>query len=166
MEKWRINVDLELLPEDFRELTETAGRQGMTTAELLEAFIADLTLSDLSHGADERDNARAWLDRCGFSYISNAGDSFLTWLIDTGDYTLYHLYRNKILYFENVKQELTPADLEELQESREELDRLYKQYCEDTNKIELQADAFRNADRWTNERYYLQGEAKVINTDY
>ena len=164
MEKLKITIDLELLPEDFLTLTETAGREGMTTAELLEAFIADLTLSSLSHGSDERDLARQWLTRCGFRWLNDTQDSFLTWLIDTGNYGDYETYRSIARCYEGEEAaENDPP--EDLQEAREGLDRLYTEYCEDYRPSQGRAEAFRNADRWTGERYILQYEAKTINTD-
>ena len=157
MEKMKIKVDIELLPDDFRILTETAGRQGMTTAELLQAFIYDLTLSSLSHGSDERDLARAWLDRCGFSYLNDSRDSFLTWLIDTGNYTEYAIYRDAIEYHEGKEAlEIYGDSPETLQEAREGLDRLYEDYCEEYHAGGNRAEDFRQADRWTKERYTLQ----------
>lgn len=167
MGKMKYSIDLELYPEDFRHVAEIAGREGLTTAELSQAFIADLTGSRESNGSDEREHARQWLDRCGFSRIYDRGGSFLTWLIDWEGYRDYTTYRNIVKLYEKVEPS-TEEDWEDLQEAREGLDTIYNDYCEHCGAIrnsrtpEDRAEAFTMADKWTSEFYDLQDEAETI----
>ena len=49
--------------DEKNDLTRLAGTFGTTPAELLAAFIADLTGSNTSGGSDERMLASSWLNR-------------------------------------------------------------------------------------------------------
>ena len=49
----------------------------MSISELLENFVNDLIHGEQTNGSDERMYARAWYDRCGFTYFEK---SFLSCL--------------------------------------------------------------------------------------
>ena len=60
-------IRLNLTDEDVKALIAKAGRVGLTVAELIQGFVADLVCGNGTHGSDERDLANAWFDRCGFA---------------------------------------------------------------------------------------------------
>lgn len=158
----KYNLSLTLDPADFRRLADLAGYSGMTTAELLEAFIKDLTDSRQRNGSDESDKAAAWLERCGFTPWNY--NSFLTWLIDNpGDLVAYKYARAEYKYLSGLPDDLkSREEIEDQREAWEQLQRIYNAYCEYTDEIEPQAEAFRKADRWTEEKTYLEEEAITI----
>lgn len=57
------NYKLVLTDEEAERLAYAAGQHGITTIELLENFISDMTGSDRSGGSDERDCADNWYTR-------------------------------------------------------------------------------------------------------
>lgn len=72
-------IELKLSDADYVRIAEKAAMAEMTVEELLESFIGDLVNGTYSNGADERDCANAWYERCGFSFDNNF--SFLHYLI-------------------------------------------------------------------------------------
>lgn len=64
-------ITLELTEEEAKRLSNTAAGYGLTAAELLQNFTADLTRSNYTNGSDERMHANNWAERCWFSFMNN-----------------------------------------------------------------------------------------------
>ena len=119
MKKYAVTLTLD--PADFNRLADLAGSSGMTTAELLEAFIRDLTDSRQRNGSDENMIAEQWLDRCGFRHWHY--NSFLTWLIDNpGDLVAYKYARAEYKYLSGLPDDLKSR--EEIEDQREAWEQL------------------------------------------
>ena len=156
MKEYTLKLNLEA--GDFRTLADMAGRSGMTTGELLEAFINDLTNSDRRNGSDESIKARQWLQRCGFMHWNF--DSFLTYLIENpADRVIYSYASPAARYYKDLPE---GSSREEEQEAAEQLASVWRNYCECTNHIENQAEAYEAADRYIYDRTFLEEEAKEI----
>jgi hypothetical protein len=72
-----MKIELNLSERDEDRLRLKAAAGGMSISELLENFANDLIHGEQTNGSDERMYARAWYDRCGFTYFEN---SFLSCL--------------------------------------------------------------------------------------
>ena len=72
-----MKIKLNLSERDEDRLRLKAAEGGMSVSELLENFANDLIHGEQTNGSDERMHARAWYDRCGFTYFEN---SFLSCL--------------------------------------------------------------------------------------
>lgn len=73
-----MKIDLNLSVETETALKLKAARGGLTTSELLSAFVHDLVEDDVSNGSDERMYANDWYDRCYFTHTPAL--DFYTWL--------------------------------------------------------------------------------------
>lgn len=65
-----LKLELKLNSEDIELFKRNCTLDGTTPAEVLEGFIADLVLSESSHGSDEEMLARQYYDRCGYSRLN------------------------------------------------------------------------------------------------
>ena len=72
-----MKIELNLSEQDEDRLRLKAAEGGMSVSELLTYFASDLIHGAKTRGSDERMYARAWYDRCGFTYFEN---SFLSYL--------------------------------------------------------------------------------------
>lgn len=163
MNKNEYTFKIQLTAGDFRTLSNMAGRWNMTTGELLETFIKDLTDSKERSGSDEAINAAAWYDRARCNYEADH-NSFLTWLINNpAEMVIYSYASPEARYYKNLPQDSkTTADKKEERDAAEQLAKIWAAYYENTDRIEDQREAFLNADRWTQDRTFLEAEAKVI----
>ena len=69
--KRALQLDSTLTEEEAKRLSNTAAGYGLTAAELLQNFTADLTRSNYTNGSDERMHANNWAERCWFSFMNN-----------------------------------------------------------------------------------------------
>lgn len=161
MGKNKYTVELQLTAGDFRKLSDMAGRWNMTTGELLETFIKDLTNSKERSGSDEAMNAAAWYDRARCNYEADI-HSFLTWLIEHPAERVIYSYASAAARYYKDQPGTLEADKEEAAEAAEQLAGIWAAYCENADRIEDQAEAFRNADRWNLDRTFLEAEAQPI----
>lgn len=72
-----MKIELKLNEREENRLRLKAAEGGMSVSELLTSFASDLIHGEQTNGSDERMYARAWYDRCGFTYFEN---SFLSCL--------------------------------------------------------------------------------------
>ena len=138
---------------DCRELARIAATQGMQPADLLAAFIGDLTGGTHCNGSDEREIARAWLDRTCFE-LSAAPDfvKYLAdrWLIDNAAESMSEV--------ETLREEMQEESEEDAAETagiiqREEmaLHEDFKEYQADTEAPETEAEAMQVLREYTRE---------------
>lgn len=92
---------LELPDTDIDRLCELTGAVGLSPQNLLENFISDLTDGDYSNGADERELARQWFDRCWFSIFPDK--TFLRYMLEEAAETVDDVlkYQEEIKFCES-----------------------------------------------------------------
>lgn len=101
-DKRKIDVSLNLYPDDLKDFTLKAGNVGLTIGELLENFIGDLIASSHTrNGSDECDRAQAWFERCWFGMFPE--DTFLHYLIELG---MLESFIDEVEYTDQLKDEL------------------------------------------------------------
>lgn len=118
-------ITLKLYSDDMELLCNKAAAGGLTVAELLENFVADLISGAKSNGSDERMYAGMWFERCWFGM--GLDTSFLTYVSEWG-------YADEVLrlweefqYYGSL-DEPDEYDKEELKEVSEELDEIFTEY--------------------------------------
>ena len=111
-------ITLELTEEEAKLLSDTAAGYGLTAAELLQNFIADLTNIDYTNGSDERMYANQYVERCGFSWMNN---NLLKHLIDS----YYEVENFLTAWDEKMHYEAQPEEFMEEVENLEEGEKLW-----------------------------------------
>ena len=89
-------IKIHLSENDCKKLSELCGMYGLTVPRLLQGFIGDLVGGTATNGSDERELARAYINRAWFHMVD---DSLLKWLIDY-DYDI----DNFLSYFELIEE--------------------------------------------------------------
>lgn len=139
-------ITLNLSDADYDRLLKKAGSNGLTVAELLQNFIADLVDGTYANGSDERMYAQDWFDRCYFGMFEETTllRSLLQEDHDPSAFLLAweenQLYKeNPKKYCENLGEVYDPEDPFWFEEALEKYLKCWKTDREPNMSIELEA---------------------------
>ncbi|MBQ0066596.1 MAG: helix-turn-helix domain-containing protein [Phascolarctobacterium sp.] len=158
-------ITLNLSDADCYRLAQKSGGCGLSVSELLENFIGDLVDGTYSNGSDERMNANAWFERCGFSWLFDK--NLLTYLIEWGNINnfLEELHdleeaQESVSYW--VSNATTKEDVETLEEEKEYLadlqgviDEYINEYFQDNPNHKSKEEELESVIKWREEMEVL-----------
>lgn len=144
---------------DCEELARIAAANGMKPAELLAAFIGDLTGGTYTNGSDEREKAADWLDRTCFSMT--APESFTKYLAERLTIDIAAESMDMLATLKEEMQEETEAKAAEtakmIRVEEENLQEFYDGYKDETEEPESEAEAMRGLQEYTEELNRMLG---------
>lgn len=163
---------IKLSDADVLRVCEKAGAHNITVAEMVESYLQDLVCGTYTNGSDERDNARAYFERCYYGLYPE--HTFLHYLIEWGSLQEYlenldtaQDIQEDIAIYKKIEEPDTDeqAELEALQEDLEEVQGYiadyYKEYCASCHNREPEPleDAQCSVLKWYAEYKAMKGEA-------
>ena len=150
MNKIKFELPIAMYEEDLRELSLKLGYCNTTLSELVVTFFNDLIDGKESGGSDERRLANEYFNRCGMSWINK--NSFTKWLFDTEQAAIFDFSFSVNKKYE-IKSPKNIEDINDFENAKEELDRLYSDYSNKSKEHEDRETAFTSARKFMLEQF-------------